>query len=407
MISFDEALAHVIEAASPLGTDTVPLASAAGRVLAEVVVADLDLPPFDTTAMDGWAVPAAAAAAAPVRFRVAGTLGAGAPAGQLPRGWALKLMTGAPLPEGSDAIVPVEEAREEDGGTVTLLQPPKPGAHVRRRGEVLAAGDILLSAGRRLAPADLVLAAAAGRDAVRVVRRARAGVVVTGQEVVPSGSRPGPAQIRNTNGPLLFSALSRFGAEALDFGTVADDPRALRVTLGAALASRLDLLLTTGGVSTGEFDLVPGILEELGARPRFHRVAMKPGKPVFFAEAGSTLVFGLPGNPVSAAVTFDLLVRPALRKAAGLSPALPPAVAATLVRPVANGGSRRVFHPARLSRDGSRLMVEAIPTRGSHDVVAHARADGLMVLEPGVRLAAGERIGVVLPSAETTLGAWE
>ena len=407
MISFDEALSHVIDATSPLDNESVPLASAAGRVLAETVVADLDLPPFDTTAMDGWAVPAAAAAGVPARFRVAGTLGAGAPAAELPVGWALKLMTGAPLPGGSDAIVPVEEAREEDGGTVTLLQPPKPGAHVRRRGEVFAAGDTLLSAGRRLAPADLVLAAAAGRDAVRVVRRARAGVVVTGQEVVPSGSRPGPAQIRNTNGPLLFSALSRFGAEALDFGTVSDDRRALRVKLGSALESRLDLLLTTGGVSTGDFDIVPEVLEELGARPRFHRVAMKPGKPVFFAEAGQTLVFGLPGNPVSAAVVFDLLVRPALRKAAGLSPALPPAVAATLVRPVANGGSRRVFHPARLSRDGSRLMAEAIPTRGSHDVVAHARADGLLVLEPGVRLAAGERIGVLLPTAETTLGAWE
>jgi len=407
VISFDEALACVIGAATPLGTETVPLAAAAGRVLAEAVVADLDLPPFDTTAMDGWAVPAAAAAGAPARFRVAGTLGAGAPAGELAAGWALKLMTGAPLPGGTDSIVPVEEAREEKDGTVTLLRAPKAGAHVRRRGEVLVAGDILLSAGRRLSPADLVLAAAAGRDAVRVVRRARAGVVVTGQEVVPSGKRPGPAQIRNTNGPLLFSALARFGAEALDFGTVSDDRRALRVKLGEALASRVDLFMTTGGVSTGDFDVVPEVLVELGARPRFHRVAMKPGKPVFFAEAGSTLVFGLPGNPVSAAVCYDLLVRPALRKAAGLSPALPPAVAATLVRPVANGGSRRVFHPARLSRDGSHLMAEAIPTRGSHDVVAHARSDGLLVLEPGVRLAAGERIGVLLPTDETTLGAWE
>jgi molybdopterin molybdotransferase len=407
VISFDEALAHVIEAASPLDAETVPLAAAAGRVLAEAVVADLDVPPFDTTAMDGWAVPAAAAAREPMRFRVAGTLGAGAPAAELPLGSALKLMTGAPLPAGSDAVVPVEEARLEADGTVTLLSPPKPGAHVRRRGEVIAAGDTLLPPGSRLCPADLVLAAAAGRDAVRVVRRARAGVVVTGQEVVPSGTRPGPAQIRNTNGPLLFSALARFGAEAFDLGMVSDDRRALRVTLGNALASRLDLLLTTGGVSAGEFDLVPEVLEELGARPVFHRVSMKPGKPVFFATAGPTLVFGLPGNPVSAAVVYDLLVRPALRKAAGLLPALPPAVAATLVRTVENRGSRRVFQPARLSRDGSLLLAEALPTKGSHDIVAHARADGLLVLEPGARLNAGQRIGVLLPSTETTLGARE
>ncbi|HQR68493.1 MAG TPA: molybdopterin molybdotransferase MoeA, partial [Thermoanaerobaculia bacterium] len=277
----------------------------------------------------------------------------------------------------------------------------------RRRAEVIAAGDTLLPPGSRLSPADLVLAAAAGRDAVRVVRRARAGVVVTGPEVVPSGTRPGPAQIRNTNGPLLFSALARFGAEAFDLGTVSDDRRALRVTLGNALASRLDLLLTTGGVSAGEFDLVPEVLEELGARPVFHRVSMKPGKPVFFATAGRTLVFGLPGNPVSAAVVYDLLVRPALRKAAGLLPSLPPAVAATLVRTVENRGSRRVFQPARLSRDGSLLLAEALPTKGSHDIVAHARADGLLVLEPGVRLNAGQRIGVLLPSTETTLGARE
>ena len=404
MISFEEALTRVTDAAAPLGAETVPLASAAGRVLAETLVADLDLPPFATTAMDGWAVKAATVASAPARFRVAGTLGAGSPAGALPDGFALKVMTGAPLPEGSDAVVPVEEAREEGDGTVSLLAVPKPGAHVRRRGEVITAGDTFLPPGRRLSPADLVLAAAAGREALRVVRRTRAGVIVTGDEVVPSGTRPGPAQIRNTNGPLLFSALSRFGADAVDLGTVSDDRRALRATLGSALAARLDLLLTTGGVSAGDFDLVPEVLEELGAVPSFHKVAIKPGKPVYFAVVGETLVFGLPGNPVSAAVVFDLLVRPALRKSAGLSPAFPPTVEATLLGPAANGGPRLFFQPARLTREGTNLLAAPIPTKGSHDVVAHAMAGGLLVLPSGTRLSAGDGVSVLLGTDETTLG---
>ncbi len=404
MIAFDEALARVTGAAKPLGVETVPLASAAGRVLAERVKADLDIPPFETTAMDGWAVSAADAAAAPARFGVAGVLGAGSSPPPLPAGQALKLMTGAPIPEGADAVVPVEDAREEGDGTVTLLVAPRSGAHVRRRGEVAAAGTLLLEPGRRISPADLVLAAAAGRSALLVFRRATAGVVVSGQEVVPAGSRPGPAQVRNTNGPLLLAALARFGCEARDLGTVPDDPRALRVTLERALAGRPDFLLTTGGVSAGDFDLVPGVLEEIGADPRFHKVAIRPAKPVFFAVAGATLVFGLPGNPVSAAVGFDLLVRPALRKATGLKPALPPPAEALLGADAANPGSRLAFHPARVTREGAALVAFPLPTKGSHDIVAHARASGLMVLEPGARLSEGDPVSVHLATDETTLG---
>lgn len=405
MISFDEALASVLDAAPPPDAETVPLAAAAGRVLAERISADLDLPPFDTTAMDGWAVPASAAAPAPSRFRMAGTIGAGQPADPLPAGYALKVMTGAPLPPGSDTIVPVEEAREEADGTVSLLVAPEIGAHVRRKGEVVAAGEALLAPGRRLTPADLVLAAAAGREALRVARRLRAGVLVTGHEVVAVASRPGPAQIRNTNAPLLCAVLARCGAEARDFGIVPDDAPALRVALGNALAAGLDVLLTTGGVSAGDFDIVPGILEELGVFPRFHKVSIKPGKPVFFSAAGKTLVFGLPGNPVSTAVVFDLLVRPALRKAAGLSPPLPPPVEAALAAPAANPGSRLFFAPARLSWTGPELVAVPVPTKGSHDVGAHARAGGLLVLPPGARLAAGDRVLVHLGTEETTLGA--
>lgn len=407
VISFEQALDRVLEAVAPAGAERIPVAAAAGRVLAETVVADVDLPPFDTTAMDGWAVCAAEAAPAPARLRIAGTFGAGAAAGPLPEDGAVKLMTGAPVPKGADTIVPVEEAEERADGTVFLHKEPAAGDHIRRQAEVFAAGATLLSPGRRLSPADLVLAAAAGRDTLAVARPLRAGVLVTGSEVVPAGTRPGPAQIRNTNGPLLLGALARAGAEAHDLGTAPDDLRALRVAIGRALASGLDLLLTSGGVSEGDFDLVPGVLAGLGARTRFHKVSIKPGKPVLFAMAGQTLVFGIPGNPVSAAVIFDLFVRPALRKAAGVSPPLPPPVEATLASAASNRGPRLAFLPARLSRRRETLLAEPVPSRGSHDVLAHARSDGLLVLPPRARLAEGDHAGVYAGTEETTLGAFE
>jgi molybdopterin molybdotransferase len=319
----------------------------------------------------------------------------------------MKLMTGAPIPPGADTIVPVEEAQEHTDGYVTLRTAPEPGDHVRRQGEVFAAGATLLAPGRRLSPADLVLAAAAGRDLLAVARPLRAGILVTGSEIVSAARRPGPAQIRNTNGPLLFGALARAGAEPHDLGSAPDDSRALRVAIGRALDSGLELLLTTGGVSEGDFDLVPEVLSELGARTIFHKVSIKPGKPVLFAAAGRTLVFGIPGNPVSAAVVFDLFVRPLLRKAAGLSPALPPPAEATLTASAANKGSRLAFVPARLSRRRETLRAEPLPTRGSHDVLSHARADGYLVLPPRARLAEGDRAGVYAGTEETTLGAFE
>ncbi len=407
MISFEQALERVLEAVTPAGSVRVPVASAAGRVLAEPVVSDLDLPSFATTAMDGWAVRAAEATPAPARLPVAGAFGAGAAAGPLPAARAMKVMTGAPIPQGADAIVPVEEAEEHADGTVSLRTAPDPGDHVRRQGEVFPAGATLLSPGRRLSPADLVLVAAAGHDVIAVARPLRAGVLVTGSEVISAGARPGPAQIRNTNGPLLLGALTHAGAEADDLGSAPDDLLALRVAIARALTSGFDLLLTTGGVSEGDFDLIPEVLSELGAKTIFHKVAIKPGKPVLFAVAGETLVFGIPGNPVSAAVIFDLFIRPVLRRAAGISPALPPPIEATLTASVSNLGPRLTFAPARLVRRRETLLAEPVPSRGSHDVLAHARADGLLVLAPRARLAEGDRAGVYVGTSETTLGAFE
>jgi molybdopterin molybdotransferase len=402
VIAFAEALARVLEAATPMPACTVPLEDAVSRVLAEDVRADQPVPGFETTAMDGWAVRASEVARVPTLLATAGASGAGAVPGALPPGAAWKVMTGAPMPPGSDAVVPVEDAAEVDGGAVRLDAVPRPGAHVRRRGEIFETGTLLLAAGRRLTPSDLVLAAAAGRETLRVARAPLAGVLVTGDELVPAGTRPGPGQLRNTNGPLLVAALRRAGADAVALGVVPDDEAALARALRRAFAEGLDVLLTTGGVSAGDYDYVGSALAAEGARVRFHKVSIRPAKPVLFATKGPTLVFGLPGNPVSAAVAFDFLVRPALRAAAGLLPPLPAPVPARLTAPVRNKGPRLAFHPARLAWDKGRLAAEPLPTRGSHDVLSHARADAFLELAPESSWDTGEAVPVHRSTAEST-----
>lgn len=402
MIPFSEALELVLEAVSPLPAREVPLEEAVGRVLAEDVRADRPLPPFDATAMDGWAVRASEVGRPPVLLAVAGASGAGSVPGALPPGSAWKVMTGAPLPPGSDSVVPVEDAAAVAGGLVRIDAAPEPGAHVRRRGEVFETGTALLPAGRRLTPSDLVLAAAAGRPSLRVARPPCAAVLVTGDELVPPGTTPGPGQLRNTNGPLLSAALRRAGAEVVFSGTAPDDEASLARALDAAFAAGPDVLLTTGGVSAGDYDYVGKVLEARGARTRFHKVAIRPARPVLFATKGATLVFGLPGNPVSAAVAFDFFVRPALRKAAGITPALPDPVAARLTAPLKNKGPRLAFHPARLYVDAGRLTAEPLPTRGSHDVVAHARADAFLELAPASSWKAGDEVPAHRGTAEST-----
>jgi molybdopterin molybdotransferase len=402
VLAFGEALEIVLGAVTPLAAVVVPLDEAAGRVLSEEVVADLPLPPFDTTAMDGWAVRAGDVGKAPALVKHEGTSGAGSAPGMLPRGAAWKVMTGAPMPPGSDAVVPVEESAEIDGTTVRLDTAPRAGAHVRSKGEIFEKGTLLLSPGRRLTPADLVLAAAAGRASLRVARPFRASVLVTGDEIVPTGTLPGPAQIRNTNGPLLLAALRRAGAEITDLGVVRDREDALARALRAALKSGADLVLTTGGVSEGDYDFVAEALETAGASIRFHKVSIRPAKPLLFATKGATLVFGLPGNPVSTAVAFDFFVRPALRAAAGIVPPLPTPLPARLTSPVKNKGPRLAFHPATLLvRDGEEL-VEPLATKGSHDVLNHARANAFLQLPPGSAFDAGDLVPVHRPTQETT-----
>ncbi len=404
MWTFEEALGAIEKHARLFGFKVVDTAQARGRVLAQEVVAGADLPPFDTTAMDGWALTADDLAAGRDAFGIVGVLAAGGPAAsRLEPGRALKVMTGAPLPAGAAAVVPVEDAVVE-GDTVRIPKLPEPGTHVRKRGEVFAKGATLLRPGRRLSPADVGLAAAAGYASLIVAGRPRARVLVTGDEVVEAGRPLGPGQIWNSNGPLLVAALEASGAEVNDMGVVADQAGLTRTAIETALDADVELVVLSGGVSAGDFDLVRPVLEEIGAEIVFHKVAIRPAKPVLFAVYGRKLVFGLPGNPVSVAVAFDLLVRPALRIMAGQSPGLPGPVEVVLEGPVSNKGPRLAFHPARVRAAEGALRATPLAPRGSHDVLAQAAAEAYLVLPGGSAFPPGARVPAYLATPETTLG---
>lgn len=377
MIAVAEALAK-IAALAPLGTERVPLAEAAGRVLAREVRADLDWPPFDTSAMDGYAVRAedlSPAAAGLIERADAVAAGDPAPA-PLSRGEAARIMTGAPLPPGTAAIVPVESARR-DGGRVRFDTPPRAGAHIRRRGESVAAGAPLLERGRRLTALDAALLAMAGLDPVPVIRRPRVRIAVTGSEIVAAGVQPGPGSLRDSNGPMLLAFCRTRGVPAEAGPRVADEPAAVRRLFEEA-GDGADLLLTTGGVSAGDWDLLPAEAAAAGFELLFHRVAVRPGKPIALARRRDTLWFGLPGNPVSASVGFHLFVREALDRLEGDSHPGAERISARLTGSIAAGGPRETYGNARWSVSAGRTEAEPLESRGSHDMASHARANALI-----------------------------
>ena len=380
MIAVAEALARIVREARPLGEELVALSSAAGRTLAREIVADEDYPSFDTTAMDGYAVPAGEASTSEpgeTTYRERpGVVAAGdSPGPPLAPGEAVRVMTGAPIPEGTAAIVPVEEASPGQGRV--SLKASKPGAHIRRRGEVFRRGDLLLPPGTRLSPEALLLCATVGSAAVPVWRQPRCGVAATGAEIVPAGERPAPGQIRNGNGPALAGAFALRGISAREFPALPDRRPELEAFFSTSIAG-LDVVVTTGGVSAGDFDETPAAAEAAGFEILFHLVAMKPGKPIAFGRRGRTLWFGLPGNPVSAMTTFEVFVEAALDLLDGRPVRTP--VRARLTAPVRHRPGREMYADARLFSDGNGLLAEPLATRGSHDIRCQAARNALLIV---------------------------
>jgi len=396
MITVDQATSIVLSRIQPLGAETVPLEQAHRRILAENVRADIDLPPFDRARMDGYAVRSLDVSTAPVTLRVIGEIAAGAQFEQrVNAGEAVKIFTGAPVPAGADAVQKVEVTRA-NGRAVEILESVAAGQFITPHASEVASGEIVAEAGREIGPAEMAVLASFGYASVKVGRRPRVAVMSTGSELVDVSSKPSGAQIRNSNSYTLAAYADRAGAIIDMLGTVEDTPEATRNALIRAADNR-DIVITSGGVSMGDYDLVKAALKEIGAEIYFDKVIIRPGKPIVFARCGKTFFFGLPGNPVSTSVTFNVFVRPAIRNMQGeASPALP-TVSAQLSRIVRDSSSRRSYLPARLFIEEGRAMVEPLKWGGSSDLVAFMRANSLIVVREDVHeIAEGELVDVML-----------
>ncbi|NDC53513.1 MAG: molybdopterin molybdenumtransferase MoeA [Planctomycetia bacterium] len=412
MIEVDEALRLIEAAAVPLPPRRQRLLDACGFALAEPVVSDVDSPPWDRAMMDGFAVrggDVAAAAGGVVELDVVVDLAAGdVTTIVVGSGGCARIMTGAPLPAGADAVIPVEcaldgTAATHAGGRVRLRDERfRPGQHVARRGTAFQAGAEVLASGTVLGAAEIGLAAEAGATHVVAACRPRVAILSTGSELVPPAATPAFGQTRNSNGPMLAAAVRLLGAEPIPLGLVADRPEALRAAVAQGLAA--DVLLLSGGVSAGDLDLVPGVLALCGVEQVFHKVRHKPGKPLWFgvyrrAAAPGTLVFGLPGNPASSLVCFDLFARPAL----GILGGKPrdawhlPRARARLTAPAKAAADRPVYLPCRLAGPPDALEATPLPWTGSSDLRGFAGANGYVALPANGKVhEAGTEVDVVL-----------
>lgn len=384
MITPDTAWELVCAQVRPLPAVDCPLEHALGCVLAVPVTADRDYPPTDRAAMDGYAVRSADLARAPARLTLTGEIAAGStPRPGVAAGCCVRIFTGASLPSGADAVVRQEDT-QADASLVTMLQPVRAGADILRQGENARAGDQLLAAGTRLTPGALGICAATGHASVRVHRRPSVHVLTTGAELRAPGDAVEPHQIRDSNGPMLESALAAAGITEVRRSRLPDEPVAITEAIRRALDSA-DAVITVGGVSAGRYDYVPDCITRAGGTLRFHQVAIRPGKPLLFATtARGQLIWGLPGNPVSAMVTFHEFVRPSLLMLAGMPPsASRRSLRLPLREAVRAKGKLRSYVPARLLADDSGVGVAPVRSAGSADFVALGQADGVIVVPEG------------------------
>ena len=387
LLPVDEALERVLEHARPLPGEDVRLEAADGRYLVEPVVATLDLPPFTNSAVDGYAV---RHPDVPGRLEVIGESAAGAPfTGVVGPGQAVTISTGAVLPEGADAVAPIEWVVGADGGSAIEVSRPVPQHYsVRRAGSDVRHGTEVLPAGLRVGAAQIAAAASLGVSSLHCGCRPRVAVLTTGSELRPVGERLGPGQIYDSNGPLLRASLRSAGAEITIVPTTADTREAHRAAIEQALEH--DVVISTGGVSVGGHDLVREVERELGVQEIFWRIAMKPGKPLSFGLRDHTLVFGVPGNPVSVLVCFELFVRPALAALQGARHPRPAFTHATLAGAVEQNPERDEFIRVRRSGDGH---VEPLAGQQSHQLAITALAEGLARIPAGTgTLAAGHQV---------------
>jgi molybdenum cofactor synthesis domain-containing protein len=400
LVELDDARAYVLDRVpGPLAAEVVPSPEAVGRVAAADVVAAEAVPPFANSAMDGYALRSADTAAAPVVLRAVGTTLAGqGPADEVGPGEAVRIMTGAPVPAGVDAVVPVERTEPAGEGAVRILQSASAGQHVREAGDDIRVGDVVLRAGEVVTPGHLGVLATLGVAKVEVVSRPRIGVLSTGDELVEGGAPLLPGQIRDSNRGTLLALVEAAGAVPVDLGLAPDDAEAITSALLRGVSS-CDAVLTSGGVSMGDVDLVKEVLDLVGDM-RWMQVAIKPAKPFAFGLVDGVPVFGLPGNPVSSMVSFELFARPAIRRMGGhpdgrLDRPCPAAVAPDGLARSADGKVHFARVVVGIGDDG-RLEARSAGGQGSHQLSAMASANGLAVLPDGDGVPPGGSVDVLL-----------
>ena len=393
----EDAQSFVIGACPPLAPETVSFVEAEGCVLADDVIAAEEVPPFDNTAVDGYAVRAADTSSPPVELPVVDEVAAGAATDrELDAGEAIRIMTGAPMPAGADAVVMVEDTERVGDDVVRVGVSVEPGAAVRRAGDDVRPGDLLFPAGTVVTPVIVGVLASINARTVSVVPRARVAVLSTGDELVEDGGPLAPGQIRESNRKMLAGLLRETGCEVIDLGNVHDDEAALETVLRDA-AGRCDAIVSSGGVSMGDYDVVKAVLGRI-AEMNWMQIAIKPAKPFAFGTLDGTPIFGLPGNPVSSIVSFEMLARPALRRMMGHRKL----ARQSLVAIADEGLSRRPDGKVHLMRvlaefrDDGRCHVRSARAQGSHQLAATALANAIAVVPDGDGMPPGGEVAVVL-----------
>lgn len=398
MIPVNEAVAIILERIEPLPPESVSIAEALGRVLAEPVHAPRNIPPRDNSAMDGYAFAHPGGAGDSSLFRVVEEIAAGHPGRRaVGRGEASKIMTGAPMPEGADTVVPVEDT-EARGDSVFFRSLPEPGANVRKAGEDVKAGALVLPEGSRMRPAEISMLAAMARSFVKVRARPRVAILATGDEIVEIDAPNVGDMIVNSNSHGLAAQVVEAGGVPVLLGIGRDDPEALLEMMGRA--EGCDVVVTSGGVSMGDYDFMPDVMAKWGAKPVVTKVLMKPGKPVVFGMKGRTSVFGLPGNPVSVMVCFEEFLRPAIRKLTGCARLFRPVVEAVLdpaAGVVKSKGDRLEFVRCEVEKRKEGFAVVSVKQRGSGMISTLVTANALLVMEVGRKeYEPGDRVPVQL-----------
>ena len=405
MLTVAEAREVILSAVRTRPESTVPLADSLGCVLAQDVASTLNLPMWDNSSVDGYAVRASDVSNAnennPIHLRVAAEIPAGTAAkGTIEPQTCGRVFTGAPIPEGADAVVMQEGTHPHHEGYIAVTESVEPGENIRHAGDDVTKDEVVLRARALLGPPQLGMAAALGITQLMVYPRPRVGVLVTGAEIVEPGRPLRAGQIYDANSYTLCALVKQAGCDPVELG-IADDTREdLHEKIDYGL-SECDVVITVGGVSVGEYDLVRDVLAELGCEQKFWKIAMRPGKPCVFATRESKLVFGLPGNPVSAAVTFLMLVRPALRKMLGLAEIDLPTVAATAAEDFVNDGDRGHYMRASLRQEDGKWLARPMPRQGSHVISSMVNANCLVEVPGATTIPRGHSVKAIrIPGTE-------